>query len=808
MQLTNSQNKVVEKIVSKYDIENKKIIEFQAPTGSGKTFMILNVIDKLIQQNPHEKFCFVIITLSAAKLPKQMHFNFLEYKQYLINKDLEIEHITSPSSSDKSKKFNKDKDRHYQILAKQNKILIFGNQSFGQKRIFSEEGIIDSFLSQIENEEFKLVYIRDEAHLGGEIDEKKIKFLDLDSNANIDKLLAKTKDASVHYEVAFQKNAHFIIKMTATPKGHNELISLTENDLKEDDILLLKKNGIYNEKLDEIQEETITNKQILEVACKKFKFIKDRYADVDKEPTLKNINPAMLIQVNNKDASNKEIFDANINEILEVLKAHNLNYVKYFGEDDIDSNIRLNSYSLNAISKNSSDVDVVIFKLGPATGWNIPRACMLVQLRNVSSASLSIQTLGRIKRNPNPNEEAKQNSISFNYYYYSNVSETRKNHINIFLKDQYKNETFKVGYIDKQEIQKMIQNENYVNELIRTLDINLIKDEYEKYKNEYQKYGYIPIYTEHFGKKKVVTDKISNSIDLEIFKENFLSKNKMYFSSGTIQAIENFKYNDFKRQNTFGYDDFSINLFWLIIAKNYLSQIKDIFYTKVNKETNSNKAVYKIKTNHLLPERTDFFVDDLRKHMINLPFNEYAYLNKNEEGLANNQYFDSATEEKFISLLKDYEVIELTDEYKIKVWTKNPVFQGIFLEYFNSDNEILKAYPDFIFRIIDKNDEKKYHDFYIEIKSLEDIDEKKTKMLIKSYKRYINKKEINLFEDNNFNITLLLLKLNKNKTNDVQYYGASFNEEINNILNSIELNAKNSGIGKLKDFFKLSILNN
>ncbi|EIN14790.1 Type III restriction modification system endonuclease subunit, Res [Mycoplasmopsis agalactiae 14628] len=696
MQLTNSQNKVVEKIVSKYDIENKKIIEFQAPTGSGKTFMILNVIDKLIQQNPHEKFCFVIITLSAAKLPKQMHFNFLEYKQYLINKDLEIEHITSPSSSDKSKKSNKDKDHHYQILAKQNKILIFGNQSFGQKRIFSEEGIIDSFLSQIENEEFKLVYIRDEAHFGGEIDEKKIKFLDLDSNDNIDKLLAKAKDSSIHYEVAFQKNAHFIIKMTATPKGHNELISLSENDLLEDDTLLIKKNGKYNEGIDEIKEDTITNKQILEVACKKFKLIKDRYTDASKEPTLKNINPAMLIQVNNKDASNKDVFDANINEIIGVLKAHNLNYVKYFGEDDIDSNIRLNSYSLNAISKNSSDVDVIIFKLGPATGWNIPRACMLVQLRNVSSSSLSIQTLGRIKRNPNPSEEAKQNSISLDYYYYSNVSETKKNHAYIFLKNQYKNETFKVGYIDKKEVLKKIQNENYVNELISILDSNLIKDEYKRYKDEYQKYGYIPIYTEHFGKKQVITSKISNNIDLEIFKENFLAKNKMYFSSATIEAIESFKYNNFNHQNILNYDDFSINLFWLIIVKNYISKIKDIFYKKVNSETDPNKTIYKIKNNHYLPERTDFFVDNLNEHKVNLPYNEYAYLSKSENELANIQYFDSDVEEKFINLLEKYKVIESTDEYTIKVWTKNPVFQGVFVEYFNSDNEILKAYPDFI----------------------------------------------------------------------------------------------------------------
>ncbi|MCE6057121.1 hypothetical protein [Mycoplasmopsis agalactiae] len=55
-------------------------------------------------------------------------------------------------------------------------------------------------------------------------------------------------------------------------------------------------------------------------------------------------------------------------------------------------------------------------------------------------------------------------------------------------------------------------------------------------------------------------------------------------------------------------------------------------------------------------------------------------------------------------------------------------------------------------------------------------------------------------------MTLLLLKLNKSKTNDMQYFGSSYNNEINDILNLNDLNYKNSGIGKLKDFFKLSIL--
>ncbi|MCU9936720.1 hypothetical protein NWP96_06585 [Mycoplasmopsis cynos] len=49
--------------------------------------------------------------------------------------------------------------------------------------------------------------------------------------------------------------------------------------------------------------------------------------------------------------------------------------VKYFDQNDKDSNLRQKeNYTLRDISKDSSPIDVIIFKVGPATGWNIPRA--------------------------------------------------------------------------------------------------------------------------------------------------------------------------------------------------------------------------------------------------------------------------------------------------------------------------------------------------------------------------------------------------------------------------------------------------
>jgi|GEM_PF-5240124 len=52
---------------------------------------------------------------------------------------------------------------------------------------------------------------------------------------------------------------------------------------------------------------------------------------------------------------------------------------------------------------------------------------MLVQLRKVSSSSLSIQTIGRIKRFPNPSYNKDQVSREGNRYYIYSNAQTKEN---------------------------------------------------------------------------------------------------------------------------------------------------------------------------------------------------------------------------------------------------------------------------------------------------------------------------------------------------------------------------------------------
>ncbi|UWV86246.1 hypothetical protein NW063_00505 [Mycoplasmopsis cynos] len=123
-----------------------------------------------------------------------------------------------------------------------------------------------------------------------------------------------------------QNSAHFIVKMTATPKTDHDLIELTENELLEDRVQLLKREIKFNQNIE--TGSLLDNEVILQKACEEFKIIKEKYNDNINEPGLIGINPAMLIQVDN-DSKNTEKnlkFAHNIELIIKILEKNNLSW--------------------------------------------------------------------------------------------------------------------------------------------------------------------------------------------------------------------------------------------------------------------------------------------------------------------------------------------------------------------------------------------------------------------------------------------------------------------------------------------------
>lgn len=596
MKLTNTQQNAVNELVNEFDPNNKNIVYFKAPTGSGKTFMIANVINDITKKYFGEKLLFVIATLSSAELPQQMKNNLEDYKYYLdFGIYLNIEKVDSPSNS----KTNNKSDATHSIIAEKNKILIFGTSSFGKNKIFTEEGVFDAFIDQIKNEEYKLIYIRDEAHYGGETNTAKSKYLDLyNDNIENEKQISSTKDEAIKFEARMQQIAQYVIKMTATPNNKQfKQIVITDKDLEQDNIKLLKPNYCQNEDIKSLGVDTLSNKDILEIACNKFKEVKAKYIDKINEPSLAGINPAMLIQVRNKHSNEitDSQFDEEINQIISIIKSKGLTYAIYFGDDKSSNkfqttNIR-EKVDLKSISQNNSDIDVIIFKIGPATGWNIPRACMLVQLRNVSSDTLNVQTIGRIRRNPNPSfpddelMKINPNSISKNYYVYSNYEKKNREWSYYILQDKFKQniDDFKFynGQINRNILKETANSKKYNDEILSLIDkkqiLNYINNELEYEYNKTHKLIATKEEIKDNNGNYVWREKKSlrNAIELEMYINDMYKIHQNYVSETTINNV-NSKINKWWNSLESTEKIYSKNLIWYAIFKLYLNDIKKL----------------------------------------------------------------------------------------------------------------------------------------------------------------------------------------------------------------------------------------
>lgn len=829
MKLTNTQQNAVNELVNEFDPNSKNIVYFKAPTGSGKTFMIANVINDITKKYFEEKLLFAIATLSSAELPKQMENNLNDYKHYLdFGQYLNIEKVDSPSNSKTSNK----SDTTYSIIAEKNKVLIFGTSSFGKNKIFTEEGVFDAFIDQITNEEYKLIYIRDEAHYGGETNVTKSKYLDLynDSTDN-EKQIRSAKDDGIKFEAKMQQIAQYVIKMTATP--NNKLfkqIVITDKDLEQDNIKLLKPNYCQNEDIKSLGIDTLSNKDILEIACNKFKEIKSKYIDKVNEPSLVGINPAMLIQVRNKHSNEitDSQFDEEINQIISIVKSKGLTYAIYFGDDKFSNkfqttNIR-EKVDLKSISQNNSDIDVIIFKIGPATGWNIPRACMLVQLRNVSSDTLNVQTIGRIRRNPNPSfpddelMKINPNSISKNYYVYSNYEKKNREWSYYILQDKFKQniDDFKFynGQINRNILKETANSKKYNDEILSLID----KKQILNYINNELEYEYNKIHKLIATKEEIKDNNgnyvwrekksLRNAIELEMYINDMYKIHQNYVSETTINNV-NSKINKWWNSLESTEKIYSKNLIWYAIFKLYLNDIKKLHQKtiQIRKKENSNLQEFELINTKKLPSNsyqwnTSNFIDMLDNSDIKTTEKELNYAYLNSDNKSNKHYLDSNPEQFLLNKIKD-EFKELYVDYvdepnkfneEIKIWTKNPTLHGINYEYYENEYEIKNSFPDIIIKY-------KTHQLIIEVKQDNDDHSNNNKIdnLLNAYKKYIDEKRETLVSDD---LTLSVALVSPSPNEKVRFKGYSTKQEINEYLNGHKESSFHTFFKKIQTYTK------
>ncbi|MBP9852465.1 DEAD/DEAH box helicase family protein [Candidatus Saccharibacteria bacterium] len=383
-------NELTKQLRGLLNSSGEKVCVFKAPTGSGKTIMMAELLQRLSSEELPNKYVFVWTSLyDLHSQSKDKLASYLQDTRYNL---LSLDEITQDALGENSVLFV---NWHSLTTTKQN--------------------------SETNQREWSNVFVKDRE----------------DGRSIID-VLEKTREAGqeiilivdeAHRNYLTENSQRFIaeavkpkltIEVSATP-----LLKVDAEDMQS------KKAGFVSVPFDEvvtsglIKQETSINQAIgkyVDIAVSADELVveaalakRSELAELYEQNEL-DVNPLILVQLPS-DSEKTSALDKSVREEVEQqLAKHGITYANgklaVWLSDD--------KQNLELIEKNNSEAEVLIFKEAVAVGWDCPRAQVLVMLRAIRSLTFEIQTVGRILRMP----EAKHYEIAElnKAFVYTNIS--------------------------------------------------------------------------------------------------------------------------------------------------------------------------------------------------------------------------------------------------------------------------------------------------------------------------------------------------------------------------------------------------
>lgn len=337
MELKEFQLAAVKSLFEAMDAPARDII-LKSPTGSGKTIILTYFMHQYIQSFP--KTVFVWLTPGKGDLEEQSKAKMDKYihaSQTKLLSDI----MTAGFEENDSCFINWEK------LTKK------GNNAL-------KDSERTNFLEHIQNalnNGLRFVIIVDESHQNNTI----------------------KADEIIQY---FHTDK--IIRCSATPKGiaKAEIIEIPEEDVIAAG--LIKKMLIINQDFPQTIETENQTEFLIDKALQKQRALRTEFLNRNTD-----INPLVVIQIPNKSESLQD-------GVERYLETQGLTYEN----GQLAVWLSDKHENLENIDMPNAESSVVIIKQAVATGWDCPRAHILVKLRDNMDETFEIQTIGRIRRMP------------------------------------------------------------------------------------------------------------------------------------------------------------------------------------------------------------------------------------------------------------------------------------------------------------------------------------------------------------------------------------------------------------------------
>lgn len=353
-----------DQFLSLWKLPNQNIpLVLKSPTGSGKTIMLAQFLRDIVSDPRFEgnDVAFVWFTFSED--------SYVQSKKKLFDYYGGASELDLIDLNDLSREKLHQNDVFFINWQK-----IKGKSKESRKlRRENEQGLtFDSFIEETHLAGRNIVVIIDEEHIGS----------DTDLALEVVEGLIKPK---------------ITLRVSATPKyipTRAETAGYVE--VKRGDVVeagLIKEKIVFQTEED-LEQKAVKNldqdEMLLELAFAKRLELIRLYKKLGVE-----VNPLVLIQLPNDDQATRETSDTNKQTII-------LEYLKRKGvkSNEIAVWLSKEKENLEDLEKSNSPVSFLLFKQAAATGWDCPRAGVLVMFREIKNPTFALQTVGRILRMP------------------------------------------------------------------------------------------------------------------------------------------------------------------------------------------------------------------------------------------------------------------------------------------------------------------------------------------------------------------------------------------------------------------------
>lgn len=359
------QEQAVQTLQDKFFYSKNQTTIFYAPTGAGKTVMLINLMDRILKYNPsNTEYVFIWLTPGNGELEEQSWQRAKDYGQIVRAQTLE-DALLNGFEAGTATFLNWERVKN-------------------DKAIALREGEIknlNDIIKIAKQKNYRFVLFIDEEHR--------------DQTEKAQKIIDKF-------------DAYKIIRASATPKSSSP--NFDNVQVNDEDVIaqgLIVRNVELNP--DGVDGDIVDNmvQYFLDFADEKRRQIKNEYQKLNL-----SVNPLVLIQFPDEKKANKEERRNLIQQVKD--------YLAEIGQNDGEIATWLANEKVNIadIEKSDSPVNYLLMKQAVSTGWDAPRAKILVKFRMNTEPSFTLQTIGRIRRMPE--HKHYDNDLLDNAYIYSN----------------------------------------------------------------------------------------------------------------------------------------------------------------------------------------------------------------------------------------------------------------------------------------------------------------------------------------------------------------------------------------------------